>query len=95
MSGIKADTYKQFKEKFGGGRGADEKSSSEISQSAFDNLEVRDDDDFDNENDEYSLNNDDDFQLSVSLKKSVTPTVVAPAVMTDKQKQMLASQEKE
>jgi hypothetical protein len=26
MSGIKADTDKQFKEKFGGGRGAEEKS---------------------------------------------------------------------
>jgi hypothetical protein len=30
MSGIKADTYKQFKEKFGGGK-AESKSSSEIS----------------------------------------------------------------
>ena len=95
MSGKKVDTYQQFKERFGGSRAVEEKSESEISQSAFDNLEVRDDDDFNNENDEYSLNNDEDFQLSASLKKSVTPSLVTSSAMTEKQKQMLASQEKE
>lgn len=96
MSGKKVDTYKQFKERFGGQMGKSEsKSSSEISQSAFDNLEVEQDGDFDNENDEYSLNNEDDFQLSVSLKKSVTPKLEAAAVMTEKQRQMLLNLEKE
>jgi|LauGreDrversion4_2_1035121.scaffolds.fasta_scaffold120709_1 hypothetical protein len=38
----------------------DKQSESEISEN-FDNLEVEPDGDFDNENEEYSLNNEEDF----------------------------------
>ncbi len=62
------DPYKYFKEKFNqGGQKADQSDSDAISENS--KKIVTDDDKFPSD-EEYSLNNDDDFEISASIKKS-------------------------
>ena len=61
------DPYKYFKDKFKGGENANQSDSDEISENS--KKVVTDDDKFPSD-EEYSLNNDDDFEISASIKKS-------------------------